>query len=335
MLGYYKYANFILQSIHTWSPWQDTAFAPLRIELPVGISFFTFQALAYTIDVSRGTTNAEKHLGKFAAFIAFFPQLVAGPIERSSRLLPQMGLGNSPQYANFVLGFRWMLSGALKKIVVADNVSSIVNAILANPSDQGAGILALGMTLFGVQIYCDFAGYSEIARGAARVVGIDLMENFRRPYFATSLGEFWRRWHISLSHLVPRLRLLPVGRQSSGTAGDTTKQPCWCSSSAASGTGRVGTSSFGGLIHGVVLCAEVLARPITGHAPNWLRHTWGRVYVLLVVITAWAFFRLSFEDAAQALSIVCRGEDWSLRGITLFRSNAFPAPASLLGLRSD
>lgn len=171
----------------------------LSILLPVGISFYTFQTLSYTIDVYRGVRIPERHLGIFALYVSFFPQLVAGPIERSTRLLPQFRQAKTFDIERVLSGLRLMLWGFFKKLVIADRLAVYVNEVYNNPGDYTGAPVILATYFFAFQIYCDFSGYSDIAIGAARVMGYDLMENFRRPYFAKSIGEFWKRWHISLS----------------------------------------------------------------------------------------------------------------------------------------
>lgn len=181
------------------------------ILLPVGISFYTFQTMSYTIDVYRGTTKVEHHFGKFAVFVSFFPQLVAGPIERSSHLLPQVHEEHKFSYNNLVSGLRMMLWGFFKKTVVADRSATIVNEVFNNPGEYEGLQTILATFLFAFQIYCDFSGYSDIAIGSARVMGYDLMINFRRPYFAKNLKDFWSRWHISLSTWFRDYVYIPLG----------------------------------------------------------------------------------------------------------------------------
>ena len=197
----FKYFNFFNDSLRTifdnFNIFYDVP--TFKVLLPVGISFYTFQTLSYTIDVYRKKRQPEKHLGIFALYVAFFPQLVAGPIERSTRLLPQLVQKYNFDYDRVTNGLKLMLWGFFKKIVIADRVAVIVNQVYNNPSDAAGLPLLIGTYLFAFQIYCDFSGYSDIAIGVAQVFGINLMQNFRRPYFAKSIREFWQRWHISLS----------------------------------------------------------------------------------------------------------------------------------------
>jgi D-alanyl-lipoteichoic acid acyltransferase DltB (MBOAT superfamily) len=170
-----------------------------KLLLPVGISFYTFQTLSYTIDVYRGQKAPEKHLGIFALYVSFFPQLVAGPIERAASLLPQFYQQHDFDYKRVISGLQLMLWGLFKKVVIADTLAVYVNTVYNSPGEfQGLPVI-IATYFFAFQIYCDFSGYSDIAIGAAQVLGFNLMENFRRPYFAQSISEFWGRWHISLS----------------------------------------------------------------------------------------------------------------------------------------
>jgi len=197
----FKYFNFFNDSLRTIFHQFNVFYnvPTFKVLLPVGISFYTFQTLSYTIDVYRKKREPEKHIGIFALYVAFFPQLVAGPIERSTRLLPQLVKKYNFDYDRVTDGLKLMLWGFFKKVVIADRVAVIVNQVYNNPQDAVGLPLLIGTYLFAFQIYCDFSGYSDIAIGAAKVFGIDLMENFRRPYFAKSIREFWQRWHISLS----------------------------------------------------------------------------------------------------------------------------------------
>ena len=201
LLFFFKYFNFFRQSLMSGLGFFGASYtaSTWNIVLPVGISFYTFQSLSYTIDVYRGRRVAEKHLGLFATFIAFFPQLVAGPIERSEHLLPQLKSPTSFSYKRNIEGLRLILWGLFKKVVVADRLSYFVNQVYNNPSQWNGLEILVATYFFAFQIFCDFSGYSDIAVGSARLLGYDIMLNFRQPYFSTSVSEFWTRWHISLS----------------------------------------------------------------------------------------------------------------------------------------
>lgn len=179
--------------------------------LPVGISFYTFQTLSYVIDVYRGKIKAERHLGYYALFVTYFPQLVAGPIERPENLIPQLKAPRKFDKENFAVGLRIMLVGFFKKVVIADGVSLVVNAVYNNVGAANGLTVLIATVLFAVQIYCDFSGYTDIAIGVARMMGIKLSDNFRQPYLATSIKDFWRRWHISLTSWFTDYVYIPLG----------------------------------------------------------------------------------------------------------------------------
>lgn len=201
LLFVFKYFNFAMHSLQACLDALGVGMAlPMStLVLPVGISFFTFQALGYTFDVYAGRQKPERHPGYFGLYISFFPQLVAGPIERAENLLPELRAPHSFDYRNAVEGMQIALWGMFKKVVVADRLAVFVNSIYNSPTDYPGFVLAMATVCFAFQIYCDFSGYSEIAIGCARVMGIHLMTNFDRPYSAKSIPEFWKRWHISLS----------------------------------------------------------------------------------------------------------------------------------------
>jgi alginate O-acetyltransferase complex protein AlgI len=201
MLIAFKYFNFFSESfsqvIKIFS--LDFSAPSLKLLLPVGISFYTFQTLSYTIDVYRKKIKPEKHLGIFAVYVSFFPQLVAGPIERAGNLLPQFFQKHNLEYNRITSGLRRMLWGFFKKIVIADRLAIVVNIIFINPHEHSGLSLILASFFFTWQIYCDFSGYSDIAIGAAQVMGFKLMENFKHPFSAKSIADFWNRWHISMT----------------------------------------------------------------------------------------------------------------------------------------
>ena len=202
VLGFFKYYNFFVDSwIDLFSSvgYEIKSVWTLNIILPVGISFYTFQTMSYTIDIYRKKLEPTKDFISFASFVSFFPQLVAGPIERASNLLPQILKKREFKYEQGVQGLRLILWGMFKKVVIADSLAPIVDNIFSNYQDFGGGTLWLGAIYFAFQIYCDFSGYSDIAIGTSKLFGFELMSNFKFPYFSRNIGEFWRRWHISLS----------------------------------------------------------------------------------------------------------------------------------------
>ena len=218
-LGFFKYYNFFVQSfadalsaggihIDVWT---------LNVILPVGISFYTFHGLSYVIDIYYDRIKAERNFVDYSVFVSFFPLLVAGPIERATHLLPQIQRERKFDYNRMVDGLRQMLWGLFKKIVIADNCAEYANMIFNDSAHQSGSTLALGALFFTFQIYCDFSGYSDIALGVARLLGIDLLRNFAFPYFSRDIAEFWRRWHISLSTWFRDYLYIPLGGSKGGT----------------------------------------------------------------------------------------------------------------------
>ena len=212
-LGFFKYFNFFLDNFIQAFSWFGTPISvrALSIVLPVGISFYTFQTLSYSIDVYRKKLEPTKDLIAFAAFVSFFPQLVAGPIERATNLLPQFYKKRNFNYSLAVDGLRQILWGLFKKMVIADNCAVFVNTIFDNSADYSASTLVLGAIFFAFQIYGDFSGYSDIAIGTSRLFGFNLKQNFAFPYFSRDIAEFWRRWHISLSTWFRDYLYIPLG----------------------------------------------------------------------------------------------------------------------------
>lgn len=213
LLFFFKYFNFFSNSIVELlnAVAIPVHAATLSLMLPVGISFYTFQTLSYVIDVYKGDIAAEPHFGKYATFISFFPQLVAGPIERTSNLLPQINKEHQFDYTKATYGLKLMAWGYFKKIVVADTLAIYVDRIYGSVTDYQGLSLLLATVFFTFQIYCDFSGYSDIAVGTAKLFNIDLMTNFKSPYFSASIKEFWSRWHISLSTWFRDYVYIPLG----------------------------------------------------------------------------------------------------------------------------
>ncbi len=212
-LGFFKYYNFFLDNFTTAFSFFGTEIKAnsLNIILPVGISFYTFQTLSYSIDVYKRKLEPTTDFIAFSAFVSFFPQLVAGPIERATNLLPQFYKKRTFDYSKAVDGLRQILWGLFKKIVIADNCAEYANQIFNNSSDYSGSTLALGALFFTFQIYGDFSGYSDIAIGTSRLFGFNIMRNFAFPYFSRDIAEFWRRWHISLSTWFRDYLYIPLG----------------------------------------------------------------------------------------------------------------------------
>tara|TARA_B100001175_G_C19515106_1_gene646917 strand:- start:6365 stop:7786 length:1422 start_codon:yes stop_codon:yes gene_type:complete len=219
VLGFFKYYNFFIDSwvdLFSLLGYEIKSKWTLNIILPLGISFYTFQTMSYTIDIYKKKLKPTKDFISFACFVSFFPQLVAGPIERASNLLPQILKKRKFKYEYGVQGFRLILWGLFKKVVIADSLAPMVNDIFANYQSFGGGTLWLGAIYFSFQIYCDFSGYSDIAIGTAKLFGFELMSNFKFPYFSRNIGEFWRRWHISLSTWFRDYVYIPLGGSQEG-----------------------------------------------------------------------------------------------------------------------
>lgn len=220
ILFLFKYANFINNSVESLLELFHLKIniPEFHLLLPVGISFYTFQAIGYTIDVYRKTIKAEKNIFTYALFVSFFPQLVAGPIERAKNLLPQFYKIQKTDYVRITQGLKLMLWGYFMKVVVADRLAVYVDAVYDNPGSHSGITLIIATVFFAFQIYCDFGGYSNIAIGCAKVMGFDLMTNFKRPYLATDISDFWHRWHISLSTWFRDYLYIPLGGNRCGTS---------------------------------------------------------------------------------------------------------------------
>ena len=212
VLFFFKYFNFLSNTVTSIFGLSEFT---LNLILPVGISFYTFQTLSYVIDVYRGTLPAERHFGYYALYVSFFPQLVAGPIERPENLIPQLKTKNPFTPNDLTMGLKFMLVGFFKKIAVADQISKFVDAVYNNATGGievvNGFTVALATVLFAVQIYCDFSGYTDIAIGCSRILGIRLMQNFNDPYSAVNIKDFWRRWHISLTSWFTDYVYIPLG----------------------------------------------------------------------------------------------------------------------------
>jgi alginate O-acetyltransferase complex protein AlgI len=213
LLGYFKYANFLLQNFDKLTG-RDVQ--TLNILLPVGISFYTFKTMSYTIDVYRRHIGPCKSWWKYAMFVTYFPELVAGPIVRASVFLPQMTRSLRPSWPRAYVGLQLVALGFSKKLLIADRLAKFVEAIFAHPSLYSTGTVWSAVIAYSLQIYCDFSGYSDIAIGISRIIGFDLPENFNMPYASTSITEFWRRWHITLSQWLRDYLYIPLGGNRKG-----------------------------------------------------------------------------------------------------------------------
>ena len=310
MLFIFKYFNFFGASIQPLLDGLSIANNPFSHELilPVGISFYTFQSMAYTIDVYRGNTPVERNPAIFATYVVFFPQLVAGPIERANKMLPQFRQHFQFDYDRIVSGFRLMLWGMFKKVVIADRLSVYVNAVYNDASSHQGITLILATVFFAYQIYCDFSGYSDIAIGAARVLGFDLMENFRHPYLSKSVREFWRRWHISLSTWFRDYLYIPLGGNRVSFSRNLLNlfivfvvSGLW--------HGASWTFVIWGALHGLFIIIETVLRRMNIGSESRAGSIAGYVITFALVMFAWIFFRANSLD--DALYIITHLTDFS------------------------
>lgn len=308
LLGIFKYAGFFAE---TGAALLRLAGLPaqtpeLDLLLPVGISFYTFQALSYVLDAARGRIRPEPSLGRYALYLSFFPQLVAGPIERPEHLLPQLREAHRLRWADCSAGLWHLLRGFFKKLVLADFLAGFADPVFAQPEEAAGPAVLLAAVCFALQIYCDFSGYSDIALGAARLMGIRLMENFRTPYQAESIRDFWRRWHISLTSWFTDYLYIPLGGSRRGLARHCRNLLLVF---LASGLwhGANWTFLLWGGLHGCYQTAALLLRRQPVHPlaalPGRLGRLCRRGWVFLLVCLAWVLFRAdSVGDAVTLFS---------------------------------
>lgn len=295
LLCFFKYFNFFIDS---WvSAWAGLGIAmqvsTLHIILPVGISFYTFQTLSYTIDVYRRQLRATEDLVQFSAYVAFFPQLVAGPIERATNLLPQFQKPRPFDSQFAISGFYLIVWGLFKKVVVADHCAFFVNQIFDAPGGYSSLELVLGAVLFAFQIYGDFSGYSDIAIGVARLFGFSLMTNFSFPYFSRDIAEFWRRWHISLSTWFRDYLYIPLGGSRGGTW-QRIRNVMLVFLVSGLWHGANWTFIFWGALHGLLFLPLLLSQTNRNHVVSTaiqLRQLPKLLFTFLLVSLAWVFFR--------------------------------------------
>ena len=300
VLAVFKYYNFLNTNITGIAGLLKlkNPFPILRMALPIGLSFHTFQAMSYTIEVYRGNQKPEKHFGIYALYVMFYPQLVAGPIERPQNMLHQFHERHYFTYNNAVSGLRLMLWGMFKKVVIADRLALITDPVFNNPHAYSATSIFFASVLFSFQIYCDFSGYSDIALGSARVMGFTLMKNFNRPYSAKTVTDFWRRWHISLSTWFKDYLYIPLG---GNRVGKIRKQFNLFLVFLISGLwhGANWTFIIWGALHGFYMVfAAITAKQrqllnrISGMARiKWLDSIIQQLITFLLVTIAWIFFR--------------------------------------------
>lgn len=310
MLFYFKYAEFISYNLQRAFNYMGVSYpaGSFSIILPIGISFFTFQALSYTIDVYHRKIKAERHIGYFSLYVVYFPQLVAGPIMRADRLIPQLREKHHFCPEKATGGLRLILWGLFIKMVVADNLAVYVNAVYNNITAFTGFTIILATIAFAFQIYCDFAGYSYIAIGSAKTMGIDLICNFNYPYISKNMKEFWRRWHISLSTWFRDYVYIPLG---GNRRGDFRKYLNLFFTFTLSGLwhGAAWTFVIWGMLHGLFLIFEnMIVKLRMKISPQYATRAWSHDLVKVIVTFslvcfAWIFFRAnSLGDAVYAIS---------------------------------
>ncbi len=323
-LAFFKYFNFLNSNITTLAGFLHWNYPihNLDIILPIGLSFHTFQAMSYTIEVFRGHQKTERHFGIYALYVLFYPQLVAGPIERPQNMLHQFHEEHYFDYQRVADGLKLMTWGLFKKAVIADRLVNLVDYPFTNPYLFSGPELALAAFYFGIQIYCDFSGYSDIAIGAAQVMGFKLMTNFKRPYLALSISEFWKRWHISLSTWFRDYLYIPLG-------GSRVPQWRWQINILIvfliSGLwhGASWTYVIWGGLHGIYLVVEnylhkippLISERFRTIPPRWLTRFMQRLVVFTLVIYGWIFFRATSLETAGYIALKVFA-DWNWDTLT-------------------
>jgi D-alanyl-lipoteichoic acid acyltransferase DltB (MBOAT superfamily) len=311
VLAFFKYFNFVNDTLRTAASAAGTGWPipVLDILLPIGLSFHTFQSMSYTIEVYRGHQAAERNLGRFALYVMFYPQLVAGPIERPQNLLDQLKVEHRFDYEQAKSGLQLMAWGLFKKVAIADRLALGVNTVYGDVAHHSGAAILIATYMFANQIYCDFSGYSDIAIGSAQVMGFRLMTNFDRPYFSRSIAEFWRRWHISLSTWFRDYVYVPLGgnrvsqrRRAFNLMVVFTLSGLW--------HGASWNFVVWGALHGTYLVASLLFARARGALVALsgldrlpcVHQTLRRVVTFHLVLISWVFFRAaSFSDATSAL----------------------------------
>jgi alginate O-acetyltransferase complex protein AlgI len=324
-LGFFKYFNFFAASLKMGliglglnANWES-----LNIILPIGISFYTFQSMSYTIDVYRQEIKAERDFWRYATFVSFFPQLVAGPIVRAKTFLPQFQGGDKKfEWNRFIEGLAQVLWGFFKKVAIADSIAPFVDQIFALPSNFSSISCFIGIILYSFQIYCDFSGYSNIACGLAQMLGFDFPWNFRTPYFSKNFSEFWTRWHISLSSWLRDYLYISLGGNRGGK---------WMTYRNNMLTMLIGglwhganwTFVFWGFLHGAYLIIQrQISKPLSVleeklHLPKWFINAYSMLCVYLLTCFAWVFFRAKdFATAWEVCGRVVHNNGWGFDTLT-------------------
>lgn len=332
ILGFFKYFNFFIDSFNQVFTLfgKSLESSTLHILLPVGISFYTFQTLSYTIDIYREKIKPTNNALAFFAFVSFFPQLVAGPIERASNLLPQFLKKRSFNYDNSILGLKLIIIGLFKKMVIADNCAKVVDEIFKYYPEHSGSTLFFGAFFFAFQIYGDFSGYSDIAIGSAKLFGFDLMKNFNMPYLSRNLGEFWRRWHISLSTWFRDYIYIPLGGNK-GSKFQVMRNIILVFMVSGLWHGANWTFVIWGLIHALCFLPLIITERNTKYKDVADKNrlfptlkTFVQISItFLVVVLAWVFFRAeNLQHAMQFLNGIFDMSLFSMpqvsRGLILF-----------------
>ena len=336
VLAFFKYTNFLLDNLSAarGALGFEQAHWHYDIILPAGISFFTFQSMTYTIEAYRRNLKVSHSLRDFLLFVAFFPQLLAGPINRAADLLPQFARRVRATALDFEIGLTQFAIGAVKKLVISDQVAPHVDIIFKAPGNYDAFTLLQGVLGYGVQIYCDFSGYSDMAIGCARMMGFRFMENFQMPYSAVNITEFWRRWHISLSSWFRDYLYIPLGGNRKG-AGRTYINLLVTMLLCGLWHGASWNFVFWGGLHGVALAVHRLWKGIgmsggttAGPVLDFVRTATSRLFTLGVVLVGWIFFRAqSWSDATEYLG---RLTTWRTDGLPLGSPYIIPAVAAVV-----
>ena len=321
ILGFFKYCNFFIENVNLIAQvlhW-NTSLKLLQIILPIGLSFHTFQSMAYVLEVYWGRFKAEKDLLTYSIYVLYFPQMVAGPIERPQNIIPQLKQFHAFEYERMVTGFFLIAQGLFKKSVIADGLSSLVKLVFDQPTHFGFFVTATACMAFAFQIYCDFSGYSDIARGISRILGIELMRNFNKPYFARSISDFWRRWHISLSTWFRDYLYIPLGgsrhekwRTSLNLLAVFSLSGLW--------HGANWTFVIWGALHGVYLIIENLILKPLGQE-SWSKLP-AKLYVFSLVVITWIFFRAA--NISNAFLVLKGLISEPLKGISEVKPNLLP-----------
>lgn len=320
VLAVFKYYNFFADNLNLLLP-QSSYLPLLQILLPIGLSFHTFQAMSYTIEVYRGNQVAERHFGYYALYVMYYPQLVAGPIERPQNVLHQFHTPHTFDWERVKSGMMQMAFGFFKKVVIADRLAMLVDFAYGDIAHQSGAALAVAAVAYSFQIYCDFSGYSDIALGAARIMGVELMQNFNVPYISTSITEFWRRWHISLSTWFRDYLYIPLGgSRVSAFRRDLNVFIVFAVSGLWHGANW--TFIVWGLLHGAMNTAESLWRrkvrggsdsqpsPLPLRALQWL-------ITFTLITLAWVFFRA--RTLTDAVAVITKIITWDTQFGTVFK----------------